>query len=282
MSIDELLKKAILLLNQNKIEDSNLKAKILLMHVLNVSKEYLLINKNKIIDEQKINEYKKFIKRLCEYEPIQYITNHQEFYGLDFYVDNNVLIPQPDTETLVEEVLKILLKDKKLNNEKIKILDLCTGSGAIGITLAKKIKNSEVILSDISDEALKIAGKNANLNEVNLKIIKSNLFNNIQTQKFDIIVSNPPYIETNVIKSLSEEVKKEPKIALDGGVDGLEFYKKISKDAKDYLNECGYLALEIGYNQKKAVMEILLKDNYKNIYCKKDLGFNDRVIVAQI
>lgn len=282
MSIEELLKKSIVILRENEIEDASLKAKMLLMHILKVSKQYLIINKDLNIDDNKKNEFEIGIKKLCEHIPIQYIINSQEFFGYIFLVNNNVLIPQPDTEVLVEEVINIISNNYKFNNRKIKLLDLCTGSGAIGISLAKEINNLEVYLSDISEKALEIAKKNAEFNKADVKIIKSDLFKNIDEKKFDFIVSNPPYIETDIIKELSEEVKKEPKLALDGGLDGLDFYKRISEEAKYYLNEGGYLVLEIGYNQREAVIDILTKDNYKNIYCKKDLGFNDRVIVAQI
>ena len=159
MTIEELLKKSINILNEHEIEDAYLKAKILLMYILNVSKEYLIINKDIIIEEDKKLEFEFGIKKLCEHIPIQYITNHQEFYGSDFYVDNNVLIPQPDTEILVEEVISIVSTNYNFYNEKIKLLDLCAGSGAIGISLAKKINNIDAFLSDISDKALEIAKK---------------------------------------------------------------------------------------------------------------------------
>ena len=281
MSIEELLKKSVITLRENEIEEANLKAKMLLMHILRVSKQYLVINKDLNIDDNKKNEFEIGIKKLCEHIPIQYIINSQEFFGYIFFVDNNVLIPQPDTEVLVEEVINIISNNYNFNNKKIKLLDLCTGSGAIGISLSKEINNLDVYLSDISEKALEIAKKNAKFNKVNVKIIKSDLFKSIMEKNFDFIVSNPPYIESETIKELSEEVKKEPKVALDGGVDGLDFYKEISKKAKEFLKINGYLILEIGYNQKEKVTHILEKEGYKNIYCKKDLGKIDRVIVAQ-
>ena len=171
-----------------------------------------------------------------------------------------------------------VLKDAKNCH---KILDLCTGSGIIGISLAKNLLSDNIMAVDISDTALKISKINAINQNVNVKYIKSDLFENTQ-EKFDIIVSNPPYIESDVIKSLSEDVKKEPIIALDGGVDGLDFYRRIACDAKKYLNDTGKLFLEIGYNQKKTVMQILSDFKYKNIECIKDLSNNDRVIKCQI
>lgn len=198
---------------------------------------------------------------------------------LDFYVDENVLIPRSDTEILVEEVINQYNKNEE---REYKILDLCTGSGIVGISLAKYIKNCEVVCADISKKALEIAEKNAKNNNVdNIKFMYSNMFSNIK-DKFDIIVSNPPYIKRKVIEELEKEVQNEPHIALDGGIDGLDFYKIIANQAYNYLNENGGLFLEIGYDQKEEVTN-LLKDSEKfgKIYSKKDLYGNDRIVVAR-
>ena len=195
--------------------------------------------------------------------------------GLQFEVNKNVLIPRADTEVLVEEVIDII------ENKELKVLDLCTGSGAIAVSLAKKLKNIKVTASDISLNALKTAKKNAILNDVNIIFKHSDLFENIE-ETFDIIVSNPPYIETDVIKTLSKDVQNEPFIALDGGKDGLDIYKKIVNDAYKYLNEDGTLALEIGYNQKEQVINLLKESgNYTDIYSKKDLGGNNRIVLCK-
>lgn len=281
MKIKDVLKNGIESLNQSKIEDASLKARMLLSNILDKSKEYLIIHDEEEINDKINNLYMQKIERLRNYEPIQYIINNQEFMGFDFYVDENVLIPQPDTENLVEEVLFIIdsIKDKNL-----KILDLCTGSGAIAISLSKILKSDKILIygSDISEKALKIAQDNAIQNCSKIVFLKSNIFNEINDNyKFDIIVSNPPYIETSTINNLSEEVKHEPHIALDGGEDGLYFYREIIKNAKKHLNTNGYLAFEIGYNQKKPVEKLLEESGYKNIYSRKDLSGNDRVVVAQ-
>lgn len=280
MKIKDVLQKGIDILKENEIEDCVLKSRILFSNLINKSKEYIMIHDNEEIEEKIIEEFLQKIERIKNNEPIQYIINSQEFMGLDFYVDKNVLIPQPDTEILVDEVINI---SKPISNEKnIKILDLCTGSGAIAISLAMQIKESEIYASDISQQALIIAQKNSEKHDVKIHFIKSDLFNELDNiTKFDIIVSNPPYIKTKVINVLPEEVKKEPIIALDGGEDGLEFYKKIIKQAHKYLNNNGYLAFEIGYDQKEEVMQLLKDNNYKNIFSKKDLGNNDRIIIAQ-
>ena len=162
---------------------------------------------------------------------------------------------------------------------------MCTGSGAIAISLAKNIPNAKIVASDISKKALEIAKQNAKLNGVlnNIDFIESNLFDKIKNIKFDIIVSNPPYIETDEIKKLPKDVRQEPTIALDGGKDGLDFYRKIFNKGNEYLNRQGYLCVEIGYNQKEAVRKIIeKKERYVQTYCIKDLCQNDRVIVTQI
>lgn len=196
--------------------------------------------------------------------------------GLNFYVNENVLIPQSDTEILVEEVLQLL----KQNVSK-KILDICTGSGAIAISIAKMQENSTVTASDISEEAINIARKNSVDNNTDIEFVLSNMFEKING-KFDIIVSNPPYIEENVISTLPKEVQKEPYIALSGGEDGLKFYRIIAKEGKKFLNANGYIAVEIGYNQKEKVIELFEKEEYKEVYSKKDFGGNDRIVIAKI
>ncbi|MCI8833606.1 MAG: peptide chain release factor N(5)-glutamine methyltransferase [Clostridia bacterium] len=162
------------------------------------------------------------------------------------------------------------------------VLDLCTGSGAIAISIKKYVDNVEITATDISNNALKVAIKNANLNNLEVKFIESNMFENIN-DRYDIIVSNPPYIEKEILRTLSKNVQYEPTLALDGGTDGLNFYREISKNSYKYLKKNGYLALEIGYNQKNSVIDILEKENrYKNIINIKDLSNNDRVIIGQV
>ena len=232
MNIEEILKKEINNLKQNNIENSTLKAKILLANILNVKKEYLLMHSEEEIKQEDKIKYENCIKELIKGKPLQYITNKQEFMALDFYVDENVLIPQPDTEILVEKAIEIAV-----TTQKNKILDMCTGSGCIAISLAKKINNAQITAVDISNSALNVANKNAINNNVEnkIKFINSNMFNNIE-EKFDIIVSNPPYIETETINKLEIEVQNEPHLALYVGIYGLKFYKTIANNAFKYLN----------------------------------------------
>lgn len=283
MKIKDVLSQGISILKENNIDDSNMKARIVLADLLGKNKEYLMIHDEDDIEDGLNRIFLEKIERLKNHEPLQYVINKQDFMGFEFYVDKNVLIPQPDTENLVEEV--ILLSDKIRKNEKIelRILDLCTGSGAIAISISKLIKKSLVYASDISKEALKIAEENSSRNAANVLFFESDLFDKIsKLYKFDIIVSNPPYIEKDVIKTLSKEVQNEPILALDGGEDGLDFYRKIAEEAKGYLNSNGYLAFEIGYNQKESVEKILKENGYQNIYSRKDLSGNDRIVVGQI
>ena len=280
MTIKELLNQAVIMLKNENIDAPKNKARMLLQATLKKSREYLMIYDNKEVENIDRDRYIKNVKRLILGEPLQYITGIQEFMKLNFLVTKDVLIPRPDTEILVEEVIR---KAENISNPVI--LDLCTGSGAIAVSLAKYIKNVHICAVDISSKALEIAKKNAELNGVknNIKFIESNLFDKIKERKFDIIVSNPPYIETETIKTLSKDVQSEPKIALDGGKDGLDFYRKIADSGSKYLNRQGYICLEIGYNQKIAVRQILEnKKRYVNINCIKDLCGNDRVITAQI
>lgn len=276
MKIKELINYGKNKLIENKIEDENIKTKVLLKYILNVDDSYLIIHNDENQDKEIETKFINCINELIEGKPLQYITHHQEFMNLDFYVDENVLIPQPDTEVLVLQTINII---KQYENRNIKVLDLCTGSGAIAISTAKAFENQavQVYASDISDKALEVAKKNSKKNDVHINFINSNMFENID-EKFDIIVSNPPYIETETIKKLSKDVQQEPHIALDGGFDGLEFYKIIASEYEKYLNDNGTLLLEIGYNQKQSVTELFIN---RNVECIKDLAQNNRVIIVK-
>lgn len=300
MKIKELFNLETKRLNESKIEDANIIAKSLIKYVLKLTDNDLIVKQNNEVESNNQKEYEEYINQIIEGTPLQYITNKQEFYKQEFYVDEDVLIPQPDTEILVEEVINIAPKDQKLN-----ILDICTGSGAIGISLANNIKNADVTLVDVSSEALEVAEINCdsifenkitekayeNEAEVylieengikqNIKLHQSDMFDELE-EEFDIIVSNPPYIKTKEIKQLSKQVKNEPRIALDGGEDGLYYYRVLIDESHKFLSDDGYLCIEIGYDQKTEVIKLLEESGmYKNIYSKKDLAGNDRIVIAQ-
>ena len=280
MTIKELINQGNMMLKNEGIESPKNKARTIMQYTLKKPREYLIIYDNKEVTKQQREEYIKNIKRLIMGEPLQYIIGMQEFMKLKFLVTKDVLIPQPDTEILVEEVIEIL---KKIQNPVI--LDLCTGSGAIAISIAKYVQNVKIYAVDISKKALEIAKQNATLNGVanNIKFIESNLFDKIKDEKFDIIVSNPPYVPTNDIKKLPIDVQNEPHLALDGGKDGLDFYRKIAKEGYKYLKRQGYICLEIGYDQKNDVKKIIDNERrYVETYCKKDLCQNDRIIITRI
>lgn len=280
MTIKETLRKGIIELKVNNIQEPSLKARLLLQYILNKPRQYLIVYDNEQLTLRQEVNFFKGIKKLSKGIPLQHITHSQEFMKMTFYVNEDVLIPRPDTEVLVEEVIKIA---KKINAKKI--VDLCTGSGAIAVSLAKYIEDSQITAVDIRNKAINVAKLNAKNNNVENQItfVESDLFKQLPKDKYDIIVSNPPYIKKEIIKSLEKEVQKEPQIALDGGYDGLDFYRKIISKADEYLKFNGYICFEIGYDQKDDVLELLKNEGkYVDTSCKKDLFDNDRVIIARL
>ncbi len=280
MTIKEAIGKATIKLKIKNIDSPKLKARLLIQHILNQNRQYIMVYDDKKLTPEQEEKYFKAIEKLIKGIPLQHITHQQEFMKMNFYVNKDVLIPRADTEVLVEEIIRIA---KKINAKKI--LDLCTGSAAIAVSLAKYIENSQITATDISKEALVIAERNAKNNKVEKQIafLCCDLFKQLPKEKYDIIVSNPPYIKREVIKTLEKEVQGEPLIALDGGWDGLDFYRKIIHQADEFLKYGGYLCLEIGYDQKDDVMDLIdEEEKYRSIYSKKDLYGNDRVIVTKL
>lgn len=221
------------------------------------------------------NLAKDLLKRRLFHEPLQYILGEWEFYGLPFKVRPGVLIPRADTETAVEIALE-LLRDVKSPV----VLDLCAGSGCIGITLAK-LTGGRVVCVEKSDEAISVLEENKALNKVGVEVLKADVLKEPPASLIGaahLLISNPPYIKTGVIETLDAEVKREPKMALDGGEDGLLFYKSIVEKWSKVLKPGGVLVFEIGFDQCEAVVSLLENDGFKNVGCKKDLGQNDRVV----
>ncbi len=280
VTIEKLLKSGIEIIKQREFNSPKLDAELILCYLLKKDRIYLHLNsKEEVNYDIEKNFYELAEKRNAGY-PLQYITNSQEFMGLEFYVREGVLIPRPDTETLVELIIN-MTKDK-FSRQELKILDLGTGSGAIAVSLAYYLKNSVVTAIDISDTAVETANINIekhNLN--NIKVIKGNIFEDILSgEKFHIVVSNPPYIERDAIKNLQAEVSIfEPKIALDGGADGLDYYRRIVEIYNKIHEKDGILAVEIGCDQKESVEEIFMNSKlFKSIKTYRDLSGKDRVV----
>ena len=222
------------------------------------------------------------MNRVLPHTPIQYIMGTTKFCGINFLVDERVLIPRPETEMLVEVAEEFFYERRKTKDER-RILDLCTGSGCIAISLTKRLPDCKIVASDISDEALEVARWNADSKDGagRIKFIKSDLFEYIDG-KFDIIVSNPPYIARYEFYTLQKEVLEEPRIALDGGEDGLDFYARILRDAPYYLNDGGYLVMEMGYGQRRSIEKMINRTvGLQVVEVRKDYNGIDRVIIAR-
>ena len=274
-----LLSKSIQYLKKYNVENARLDAEYIFAYVLGIKRISLMLNFDEEISEENKNLIRQYIVRRGKYrEPLQYIVKEWEFYGYPIKVDGRVLIPRQDTEILVEQCI-YLMKEK----ENPKILDIGTGSGAISIALAKELPESEVLGLDVSDDALKMAVENRELNNVsNLKFLKSDVFQHVREKNYDLIVSNPPYIPVEEYNELMPEVKEyEPRMALTDGGDGYYFYKKISEESVNYLKNGGYLAFEVGYNQGETVSQLMEKNGFQIVGRVADYGGIERVIIGR-
>lgn len=260
-------------LNIAGIEDAKNDAWLLLTFVCKIDRTYYYVHMDDTMSVEQVAEYESVLNKRAEHVPLQYITGEQEFMGLPFRVNDAVLIPRQDTETLVEQALKVIRPG-------MKVLDMCTGSGCILISILKNVVDVEGCGYDISKQAINVAKENAKLNNVAATFERSDLFENV-TDTFDIIVSNPPYIPTDVIGGLMPEVAVyEPIQALDGKEDGLHFYRKIIETASEYLNPEGKLLFEIGHDQGEAVSNFMMDAGFKGVRVIKDLAGNDRVVIG--
>ena len=245
---------------------------ILLGSIVGYDSLELLLHLDEIVDSSKVLEYEEKLA-LLKNKPIQYIIGNVDFYGNTFKVNENVLIPRFETEELVENTINLI---KKHFDKPVNIIDLGTGSGCIGITLKKKLPESKVTLLDISSDALMVARENALLNNVDVSFIQSDMWNNV-SNRYDVIVSNPPYIKTNE-KIEDLVLQNEPHLALFGGDDGLDVYRKIRKDIEKHVNDKFLLAMEIGYDQKEDIVNLFSDISNVSIICKKDLSGRDRMV----
>ena len=259
-------------------DNARFEAELMVMSVMEMDRTRLVLNGKLPVMPQHTYRMNKMIERRKKGEPLQYILGETEFMSLDFFVREGVLIPRSDTEILVETVID------KIGDKKTTVADICTGSGCIGISIAHYKKNTDVELFDISDIALETAEKNIKRNNVSdrVKSYKMDILNEYPKKKYDVVVSNPPYIEKTVIEMLQTEVKDyEPRIALDGGEDGLVFYRRIAEMAHNFLKKGGLLAFEIGYNQGESVRGLMQNDFYDTEVIK-DLNDNDRVVIGKL
>lgn len=296
LRVKEILNLGCKQLRDSGINDAEIDSRRLYCYLTNISSTELILEYQNILQDIYCEKYFNLIDRRCQGEPLQYIVGSQDFMGLSFKVDERVLIPRQDTETLVEDVLEVIEKGTLRENSFAEakkswdILDLCCGSGAIGVAVAKlsKIK-TQVTLSDVSREAIEVAKINGAINGLKkeLTFALGNMFEPFKKlfkKKFNLIVCNPPYIRSDVIPTLQREVKDyEPKGALDGGDDGLDFYRILADESPAFMKKDGILALEIGHDQGMTVPAILGESGYfENIVTLKDLAGNDRVVFASL
>lgn len=282
MKIQELLKFGYDTLKKVNIDTYMLDAQLLLGEVLKVDKLFIITNRDMTVEDKIADEYIRLIKLREKKMPVKYIIKQAEFMGIDFFIKEGVLIPRGDTEILVEETLKEI----KINSYK-NICDVCCGSGAIGVAIAYYEEATNVICYDISDIALEVTKENVNKHKLNhrIEVNKSDLLSDAikNKERFDVVVSNPPYIKKDIIDTLMEDVKNyEPFIALCGGEDGLYFYRKLVIQSKKVLNIGGTLLFEIGYDQKEEVMKLMKDSGFKDVICIKDLSGNDRVVKGKL
>ncbi len=286
VTIGRLLREGAEKLLEADIPTPGLDAEVLLYNLLSVERIYLHMYREKEVSEEIQKKFWIGIEKRAKHMPIQYIVNRQEFMGLDFWIEEGILIPRADTEILVEKVMDIY--ESNYYPYKVKIIDIGTGSGAIAVSLAKYIDNCSIAAIDICPDALRVAVKNADFHKVNDKITfyLGNLLDPVDRKEeygtYNFVISNPPYIPKRVIDTLDGGVRDyEPHLALNGGIDGLNFYRKITVKAKKFFKkDGGYLMFEIGHDQGKDVSEILEINGFKNIEVLQDLAGLDRVIVG--
>lgn len=299
ITLKQIYKEGTFRLQEAGIEEASLDAWYLMEYVTGISRASYYGDPGREVEEEQAEKYLEYIETRSRRIPLQHITGEQEFMGYPFYVNGYVLIPRQDTEVLVEEAVKLIRKmdcktslegcevnSPKSDKQGMKILDMCTGSGCIILSILKMCPDVNGTGCDISEEALEVAKRNAKRLEVEVELVQSDLFEAWENggslkDKYNVIVSNPPYIRTAVIEELQEEVRlHDPRLALDGKEDGLYFYRRIVENSICHIEDGGYLMFEIGYDQGKDVSEIMERYGYQNIMVKKDLAGLDRVVLG--
>ena len=287
MEIKDLIRMGVKKLDGKKYSNPPLECVLLLAYLLDVDKTYIYIHNDEEVSSSVENKYFSLIDERRKGYPIQYILKEKEFMGISFYIEEGVLIPRPDTEILVQYVLDYI--DEKYKERDIKIVELGTGSGCISLSIAYYKKNVFVYSVDIDKKANAVAEENSKRLKLSdrVKILEGDLFQGIKNMglknSVDIIVSNPPYIPEDEIFGLQDEIKKyEPLWALDGGEDGLDYYRRIIPQSKEYLKNRGILVFEMGFDQGRKIKELMEKGNFRNINILKDLQGLDRVITGEL
>jgi release factor glutamine methyltransferase len=261
------------------IEDAAVDAWYLLEYVTGMSRTDYLLRRQEMMKDGEQERYRELAAKRAAHIPLQHLTGTQEFMGFSFCVNEHVLVPRQDTETLVEEAVSYLRLIRQ-KEEPVRVLDLCTGSGCIAVSLKKLCPRIHMTASDLSADALTVARENGSRLEAEITWVESDLFERL-TGRFDLIVSNPPYIRTDVIETLSEEVRcHEPYQALDGHEDGLFYYRRIIQQAHEYLHAGGSLMFEIGYDQGSEVADLMRQNGFTGVEVKKDLAGADRVVLG--
>ena len=276
MDIETALKKGQLILKDNKIKSAELDSEILMSEAIRKDKKYIILNYNKKIKKKDLKYFDFLIQERVKKKPIAYLTKKKDFWKYEFLIDKNVLIPRPDTEVLVEQILELTK-----NKASMRILEIGVGSGCIILSILKEKKKFFGTGIDISTKSLKISEINSHKLGVNrrLKLFKSNI-DNFNTGKYDLIISNPPYIKKNFLKCLEKDISFEPVEALDGGIDGLSVTRKTILKSSELIKKKGYLFLEIGFDQKNKVKKILENNGFYIKKVIKDLSNHDRCIVS--
>ena len=282
MKYAELVKQGQLKLFKAGINDYDFDAWVLVEKICGISRTEYFVKMHDEVSMEAADRYFQAIDKRITHYPLQYIVGEWEFMGLTFKVNEHVLIPRQDTEVLVEKAVSVIESEFTNYKGNINVMDMCTGSGCIGISVAKNVNHTHVTCVDVSKEALEVAKENAQNNKVkNISFVQSDLFTNV-SGKYNVIISNPPYITSSEIEKLMPEVKDyEPRIALDGDKDGLKFYRLIIERSKEYLEEKGFILFEIGYDQGKQVKELLKQKGFADIEVLKDLSGNDRVVMGK-
>lgn len=290
LPVKEILSIAEKRLDAHGDKDAKVDAKDLYCFMMNIGRNDIVLEYQNTLQDVLCDRYFELIDRRCAGEPTQYITSSQHFMGLDFFVDSRVLIPRMDTEAVVERATSIIEEEQRNHRRSFRILDLCTGSGAIGLSIARLYKDAEVILTDISKDAIEVAKINADRLGLRKKVDfrTGDLFSPfkgfMKKQKFDLIISNPPYVPTETIETLQTEIRDfEPKSALDGGDDGLDFYRRVIAEAHLFMKKSSHLILEIGDNQGDAVKELMKAEGtYTDIEIGQDLSGRNRMVVCRL